>query len=51
MCGKSHVADRKAPVTVPSGVEVKVEDGEVLVKGPKGELRQRILSDVVDVRA
>jgi large subunit ribosomal protein L6 len=39
----------KLPVTVPSGVEVKLEDGEVLVKGPKGQLRQRILSDVVEV--
>ncbi len=39
----------KLPVTVPSGVEVKFGDGEVMVKGPKGELRQRILSDVVDV--
>ncbi len=37
-------------MTVPSGVDVKVDDGEVLVKGPKGELRQRILSDVVEVR-
>jgi large subunit ribosomal protein L6 len=38
------------PVAVPSGVEVKLEADEVLVKGPKGELRQRILSDVVAVR-
>ncbi len=40
----------KLPVAVPSGVEVKLEADEVLVKGPKGELRQRILSDVVAVR-
>ncbi|MBV8068149.1 MAG: 50S ribosomal protein L6, partial [Candidatus Eremiobacteraeota bacterium] len=40
----------KLPVAVPSGVEVKLEDGEVLVKGPKGELRRRILTDVVEVR-
>src|SRR6516164_8780393 len=40
----------KLPVTVPSGVDVKVEAGEVFVKGPKGELRQSILSDVVEVR-
>jgi large subunit ribosomal protein L6 len=39
----------KLPVTVPSGVEVKFADGEVLVSGPKGQLRQRILADVVDV--
>lgn len=40
----------KLPVTVPSGVEVKLESGEVFVSGPKGQLRQRLLSDVVDVR-
>jgi large subunit ribosomal protein L6 len=39
----------KLPVTVPSGVEVKLDNGSVVVKGPKGELRQRILSDVVAV--
>lgn len=38
------------PVTIPSGVNVTVDDGEVLVKGPKGELRQRILDDVVSVK-
>jgi large subunit ribosomal protein L6 len=40
----------KLPVSVPAGVDVKLEPGEVLVTGPKGQLRQRILSDVVDVR-
>jgi large subunit ribosomal protein L6 len=40
----------KLPVAVPAGVDVKVEAGEVMVKGPKGELRQRILADVVNVR-
>lgn len=39
----------KLPVVVPSGVDVKLEEGEVLVSGPKGQLRQRILSEVVDV--
>lgn len=38
------------PVKVPSGVNVTVGDGEVRVKGPKGELRQRILSDAVTVK-
>ncbi len=38
------------PVTIPSGVNVTVNDGEVYVKGPKGELRQRILTDIVAVR-
>jgi large subunit ribosomal protein L6 len=40
----------KMPVTVPSGVNVTVAEGEVHVKGPKGELRERILSDVVAVK-
>lgn len=38
------------PVAVPSGVNVSFDAGEVLVKGPKGELRQAILSQVVDVK-
>ena len=33
----------KLPVAVPNGVNVDINDGEVLVKGPKGELRQRVL--------
>ncbi len=32
----------KNPVTLPSGVEVRVEGGVVKVKGPKGELQQRL---------
>ena len=40
----------KLPVVIPSGVEVKVEAGAVLVKGPKGELHQHILTDAVDVK-
>jgi large subunit ribosomal protein L6 len=40
----------KLPVTVPSGVEIKIESGEVSVKGPKGQLSQRVLFDVVDVK-
>lgn len=32
----------KAPIAIPSGVEVKSEDGIVAVKGPKGELKQAI---------
>lgn len=36
----------KLPVNIPSGVNVDVADGEVRVKGPKGELRQRVLSQV-----
>jgi len=33
----------KKPLEIPKGVEVKIEDGYVRVKGPKGELRQEIL--------
>lgn len=36
----------RMPVTVPAGVEVKVEDGFVIVKGPKGELTQHINKDM-----
>lgn len=36
----------KLPVAVPNGVNVNVTDGEVHVKGPKGELQQRILEHV-----
>ena len=36
----------KLPVAVPSGVNVNIADGEVQVKGPKGELRERVLSRI-----
>ncbi len=32
----------KKPVDIPAGVEVKVADGWLMVKGPKGSLRERI---------
>lgn len=36
------------PITVPSGVTVKVgENNEVTVKGPKGELVQKLPSDII----
>jgi large subunit ribosomal protein L6 len=34
----------KLPIEIPSGVDVQVEAGLVRVKGPKGELSQRISS-------
>jgi large subunit ribosomal protein L6 len=40
----------KLPVTVPPAVEVSLDADLVRVKGPKGELQQRFLSRVVDVR-
>ena len=38
----------KLPVTVPAGVTVSVSDNVVTVKGPKGELKQKI-NDLVKV--
>jgi large subunit ribosomal protein L6 len=40
----------KLPVAVPSGVSVSLDDGVVFVKGPKGELHQPILAQVVEVK-
>jgi large subunit ribosomal protein L6 len=40
----------KLPIAVPNGVNVTLNDGEVVVKGPKGELRSHILKNVVDVK-
>ena len=36
----------KAPITIPSGVEVSFGTGEVTVKGPKGTLTQEIPGDI-----
>jgi large subunit ribosomal protein L6 len=38
------------PVSVPSGVNVTLDADVVRVKGPKGELHQAILAQVVDVK-
>jgi|SRR5580658_2773537 large subunit ribosomal protein L6 len=40
----------KLPVKVPSGVNVTLGEDEVVVKGPKGELRQTILTQAVAVK-
>ena len=32
----------KAPIPVPSGVTISITDGQVAVKGPKGELAREI---------
>ena len=32
----------RAPITIPSGVEVKIDGSVVSVKGPKGQLSQDI---------
>ena len=36
----------KNPITIPQGVEVKIEDHVVTVKGPKGTLTNEFLKDV-----
>jgi len=37
----------RAPITVPSGVEFRHDDGLVTVKGPKGELTQRVPREMI----
>ena len=36
----------RLPITVPSGVTVDINDSQVTVKGPKGEISQPIISDI-----
>ncbi len=36
----------RMPITVPQGVTVRIEDSEVTVTGPKGELHRRFNSDM-----
>ena len=36
----------KQPIQIPDKVEVKIEDDLVIVKGPKGELRQKLVPEV-----
>jgi len=36
----------KMPIQIPSGVEVKISDGKVFVKGPKGALERSIPSPI-----
>jgi large subunit ribosomal protein L6 len=37
----------KAPIAVPKGVEVKINNGIVAVKGAKGELTQKIEPGII----
>ncbi len=39
----------KLPIEIPSGVTITVDSGEVVVKGPKGELKQ-FITPAVDVK-
>jgi large subunit ribosomal protein L6 len=36
----------KQPIDIPAGVDVKMDGAFVVVKGPKGELRQEILPEI-----
>jgi large subunit ribosomal protein L6 len=36
----------RKPIQIPEGVDVDVKPGEVAVKGPKGELRQRLAREM-----
>jgi large subunit ribosomal protein L6 len=36
----------KSPITIPKGVTVTINDSEVKVKGPKGELKQVLRSEI-----
>ncbi len=41
----------RKPIAIPAGVEVKMEDGIVTVKGPKGTLTQKIHENmIVDIQ-
>ena len=40
----------KKPVVIPAGVEVKLVDGIVTVKGPKGELSQPVDEKLISVK-
>ena len=36
----------KQPITILDGVDVKISDNFLLIKGPKGELKQKLHSDI-----
>ncbi|MBI2042278.1 MAG: 50S ribosomal protein L6 [Candidatus Nealsonbacteria bacterium] len=36
----------KKPIKIPSGVEVKIQDRLIVVKGPKGELKREVRSEI-----
>ena len=36
----------KKPISIPSGVEIKLQDGRVIVKGPKGELSREVRPEI-----
>lgn len=36
----------KQPVNIPNNVEIKIDGNLLIAKGPKGELRQKLVSDI-----
>ena len=36
----------KIPIDIPSNVDVKIDNGEILVKGPKGSLNMTLVGGV-----
>ncbi len=36
----------KQPIEIPSGIDLKIENGSITAKGPKGELQQGIPADI-----
>src|SRR3972149_479867 len=36
----------KVPITIPSGIEVKIEGSRITVKGPKGELSRDLIPEM-----
>jgi large subunit ribosomal protein L6 len=40
----------KAPITVPSGVDVAIDGNRIRVKGPRGQLEHEIIGDVAVAR-
>jgi large subunit ribosomal protein L6 len=36
----------KAPIELPKGVEIRIDGSTVIVKGPKGELSERLVADM-----
>ena len=36
----------KVPITIPSGIEVKIEGSRITIKGPKGELSRDLIPDM-----
>ncbi len=40
----------KAPITIPPGVEITIEKGEVTVSGPKGRLIQNIGTEIIALK-